>query len=125
MSVIQSDTVLHVEHEAEGQWLPEGFCSWKHNANHNEVVCRWEVDYVWRKCHLSISEWGDDSFFLDNNDFGIVSNRQDYWIEFINQLKFLWKTIDQDNKDIIWKYFHVLVVLGEKCESTTHHNHHK
>jgi len=57
----------------------------------------------------------DDSFFLDNNDFGIVSTRKDYWIEFIEQLKILWKTIDIDNKDIIWKYLHVLYVLSDKC----------
>jgi hypothetical protein len=59
----------------------------------------------------------DDSFFLDNNDFGIVSTRKDYWIEFIEQLKLLWKTIDNDNKDIIWKYLHVLYVLSNKCEN--------
>jgi hypothetical protein len=57
----------------------------------------------------------DDSFFLDNDDFGIVSARKDYWIEFINQLKLLWKTIDNDNKDVIWKYLHVLYVLSDKC----------
>lgn len=59
----------------------------------------------------------DDSFFLDNDDFGIVSSRKDYWIEFIEQLKLLWKTIDNDNKDIIWKYLHILYVLSEKCEN--------
>lgn len=59
----------------------------------------------------------DDSFFLDNDDFGIVSTRKDYWIEFIEQLKLLWKTIDHDNKDVIWKYLHVLYVLSNKCEN--------
>jgi hypothetical protein len=57
----------------------------------------------------------DDSFFLENNDFGIVSTRKDYWIDFINQLKSIWKTIDQENKDVIWKYFQVLLILSEKC----------
>jgi len=58
----------------------------------------------------------DDSFFLDNNnDFGIVSTRKDYWVDFINQLKLLWGNISIENREVIWKYLHVLYILSEKC----------
>lgn len=59
----------------------------------------------------------DDSFFLEGNDFGIISSRKDYWIDFINHLKVLWKTIDKNDKDIIWKYLHVLCILNDKCQN--------
>lgn len=59
----------------------------------------------------------NDCFFIEDTDFGIVSSRKDYWIEFIDQLKLLWKTIDKNDKDIIWKYLHVLCILNDKCQN--------
>lgn len=57
----------------------------------------------------------DERFFLDITDFDINSKRRDYWIDFINQLKLIWQTIDDNNKDIIWKYFNILLILNDKC----------
>jgi hypothetical protein len=54
----------------------------------------------------------DETFFLQEEKFGI---RDEYWFDFINQLKYMWKTLEQDNKDVIWKYFHVLILLSDKC----------
>ena len=34
--------------------------------------------------------------------------------DLIKQLKEHWSVIDEKNKEIIWKYFQVLVVLSEK-----------
>jgi calcineurin-like phosphoesterase family protein len=59
----------------------------------------------------------DDVFFLEDEDIDVGTNRKDYWINFINQLKSLWKTIDKNNKDIIWKYLHVLCILSDKCQN--------
>lgn len=57
----------------------------------------------------------DESFFL-NHDIDVHSSeRKEYWNEFINYIKDIWKTLDEDNKEIIWKYFHVLLVLNDKC----------
>lgn len=57
----------------------------------------------------------DESVFL-NQDIEIISKKKEYWLEFIDQIRMIWKTLDDSNKDIIWKYFHVLVVLSEKCK---------
>lgn len=57
----------------------------------------------------------DESFFLNDERIEINSLRIDYWIKFINQIKKLWSTIDEDNKEIIWKYFYVLMILSDKC----------
>lgn len=59
----------------------------------------------------------DESFFLGHTEFEISSQRSDYWLSFIDQLKNLWQTLENDNKDVIWKYFHVLIVLSDKCHS--------
>jgi uncharacterized protein YheU (UPF0270 family) len=59
----------------------------------------------------------DESFFLDHTEFDIYSQRTDYWLSLIEQLKEMWKTLDQDNKAIVWKYFHVLIIISDKCHS--------
>jgi len=56
----------------------------------------------------------DETFFLDNDDYGITV-KKDYWNEFIVQLKLLWTNINQNNKDVIWKYLNLLYILNEKC----------
>ena len=59
----------------------------------------------------------DESFFLEHKQFDIYSQRTDYWLSLIDQLKQMWVTLDPDNKDVVWKYFHVLIVLSDKCHS--------
>lgn len=58
----------------------------------------------------------DESFFL-SHEIELKSHK-DYWLEFIDYIKEIWKTLDDENKDVIWKYFHVLLVLSDKCKST-------
>lgn len=58
----------------------------------------------------------NENFFL-NHDYEIesVNIQNDYCQSFINQLKNLWQNMSKDNKDIIWKYLHILIVLNDKC----------
>lgn len=58
----------------------------------------------------------DESFFLDKQDFDITSKRKEYWMDFIDKIKSAWSSMDDANKDIIWKYFKLLVVLSDKCD---------
>lgn len=60
----------------------------------------------------------DESFFIEHDEFDVQSKRTDHWKSFIDQLKQMWKTLDHDNREIIWKYFHVLIILSDKCSST-------
>jgi hypothetical protein len=57
----------------------------------------------------------NECVFLDEQEFEVYSTRKEYWLEFINQLKSIWTTLDDENKQVIWKYFHVLIVLSDKC----------
>lgn len=71
-------------------------------------------DFVLKKYKDAILK-KDESVFLEETVFDIYSNRKEYWLEFIDNIKSLWKDLNDDNKEVIWKYFHVLVVLTEKC----------
>lgn len=57
----------------------------------------------------------DESFFLQHTEFDIYSQRTDYWLELITQLKTMWVTLNDENRETIWKYFHIMIVLSEKC----------
>lgn len=60
----------------------------------------------------------NEEFFLTNDDFNIqysTNDKKQYWDEFIDNIRKVWKTLSTGDKDIVWKYFHILVVLSEKC----------
>jgi hypothetical protein len=57
----------------------------------------------------------DESVFLNEEQYEVYSSRKEHWLEFIDHLKTIWRTLDNDNKEVIWNYFHVLLVLSEKC----------
>jgi hypothetical protein len=54
----------------------------------------------------------DESYFLETEEktFGI---KEDNLSEAL-QLKNIWKTLRKENKEMIWTYFQVLIVLAEK-----------
>ena len=52
----------------------------------------------------------NEDFFLGNN----LSEKQDYMSEAIH-LTEIWKSkLSPENKNIVWKYFQVMIVLAEK-----------
>lgn len=57
----------------------------------------------------------DENVFLNNTYDEVEGNEKEQWLQFIDQIKSIWKTLDDNNKEIVWKYFHVLIVLSEKC----------
>mgnify|MGYP003704893461 CR=1 FL=1 len=60
----------------------------------------------------------NEEFFLKNN-IKISSSRVEYWFDFIDHIRGIWKDLDDENKDVIWKYFHLLITLNEKCVNNT------
>ena len=58
----------------------------------------------------------DETFFLQEQNFGIMEEKKDYWVNCIKQLKNIWTTMDSHNKDIIWKYFQIMLILSDKCQ---------
>lgn len=63
----------------------------------------------------------DEAFFLTEvhnhkhiiHDVDNVDASQ--WDNIVDMLRNLWGTLDAANKDVIWKYFHVLVAVSDKC----------
>jgi hypothetical protein len=62
-----------------------------------------------------------DSFFMNEAHEHIghigqidgVDNSQ--WESIVNLLRTLWVGLGDDNKDVIWKYFQVLIAVSDKC----------
>ena len=71
--------------------------------------------YVTDKYKTQILEKNEE-FFMENKFEEEKSNikNDNYADDLIKQLKEHWSVIDEKNKEIIWKYFQVLVVLSEK-----------
>jgi len=59
----------------------------------------------------------DENFFLNEAEYDILVKETDYWLDFIKQLKIIWKTMSDENKEIIWKYLHILCILSDKCNN--------
>ena len=62
----------------------------------------------------------DERFFMEQNYDDIIdeystdkSSKEDNLVEAL-ALKKLWKNLDEDKKDIIWKYFEVLIKIVER-----------
>lgn len=60
----------------------------------------------------------DENFFLTNQYDLTDAPKDDNWVEFIENIRAIWKILDQENKEAIWKHFHLLITLNEKCVST-------
>jgi hypothetical protein len=61
----------------------------------------------------------NESFFLSNAYDLSSTSHSDYWQEFIDNIRAVWKQLDSDEKDVIWKYFHILIVLDEKVNGVS------
>jgi hypothetical protein len=58
----------------------------------------------------------DESFFLTEVQNHVqVGMENAQWQTVIALLRRLWATLNDDNKESIWKYFQVLVAINEKC----------
>ena len=55
----------------------------------------------------------DDAFFM-NEDYAYVAD-MGVDLDIISKLKTLWGQLDDSNKESVWKYLQVLVLLSRKC----------
>ena len=56
----------------------------------------------------------DETFFLTHN-YEVHSDNHEHWDSFIIEVKKIWKSLNNENKEIIWTYFKVLILLSDKC----------
>jgi len=60
----------------------------------------------------------DENFFLIHEfieDDTTVDIEKNDIIDMTNKLRVLWSNLTDVNKEMIWKYFQVLILLGERC----------
>lgn len=58
----------------------------------------------------------NEDFFL-KEDYSHITQAHGLDIDIVSKLKEIWGTLDQENRNIIWKYLEVLVLLNRKCKS--------
>jgi len=61
----------------------------------------------------------NEDFFLEECDY---SNKQYVDINIVNKLKSKWRGLSPDNKEVVWKYMHVLMLINNKCLKLTESN---
>jgi hypothetical protein len=54
----------------------------------------------------------DESFFLEHDYSDITENVE--YNALINKIKRYWTTMNEDNRNAVWKYFKVLILLSNK-----------
>ena len=93
-------------------------------------TCVWAISFRKEFCqeffqHNVLNLYGprihakDESFFLQESyevyhEF-LKENYND--LNLLQQLKNIWKDLDAENKDTVWKYLKLLCILCEKCNS--------
>jgi hypothetical protein len=59
----------------------------------------------------------DENFFLNFDDYHkdieVITQQPQYWNDFILQLKGMWTTMSADNKEAIWNYMSLLVLIAD------------
>ena len=77
----------------------------------NKLIISYFVQYVYP--HKDIILKQDDSYFLEGG--GQEELKDSSGLRFRDNIKNLWmKEMSNENKDIIWKYFKIFVILCEK-----------
>ena len=63
----------------------------------------------------------DESFFLyeSYDEYNEYMQHYGHDLNLVNKLKKIWQTLDEKNKETIWKYMQVLLCLSLKCKSKT------
>jgi hypothetical protein len=56
--------------------------------------------------------------FLLESDYKQIVDTHGIDVDIINTIKNIWKTLGDSDKEAIWKYLQVLVLLNKKCKGT-------
>lgn len=57
-----------------------------------------------------------DEEFLMSNDYSDELKEHNVDMDVISRIKGIWGSLDDKDKDAIWKYLQVLVLLNKKCD---------
>lgn len=71
-------------------------------------------DYVFVPYARHIKE-KNEQFFLETSFDTSNSSRAEYWEDFIQNIRGIWNSLGEKDKNSIWTYLQLLVKLDEKC----------
>jgi hypothetical protein len=57
----------------------------------------------------------DEDFFLQEN-YETIVQKHGIDLDIIGRLKDIWAKLGEKDKEIIWKYLHVLIIINRKCK---------
>jgi len=92
------------------------------------VVCKDLLDWS-TKCDISFPQQMFNEHICQKYEQHLVDKNEDFFlketydptvtdIRFVEKLKQMWKGMNQENKEVVWKYMQCLLVLNKKCLST-------
>ena len=58
----------------------------------------------------------DEGFFMNENYQHIIDTHG-LDLDIVSKIKSIWNNLEERNKEVIWKYLQVLVLLNRKCKS--------
>lgn len=70
------------------------------------VACKYETHILGK----------NEEFFL-NETYEAVAQQHGFDLDIVSKIKGIWGTIDGENKEIVWKYLQVLILLNRKCKN--------
>ena len=59
----------------------------------------------------------DEQFFLNKDYKEMYTQDEEYYSSMINKLKNYWTKLEDYNKESVWKYFSVLIMLDDKIHN--------
>ena len=95
-----------------------------------KTACEWAIGMDKKNAHglfrICIAEPYENQITVKDETFFLQESFQEYSpyiqmygqdMNIINKLKKIWGTLDDVNKENIWKYLQILLVLSKKCNS--------
>jgi hypothetical protein len=71
--------------------------------------------YVYVPYETQIIEKDEAFFMAEDYDDKLASAHANINLDIVHKIKTIWKSLAEDQKEIIWKYMQVLVVLNRRC----------
>jgi hypothetical protein len=96
-------TSLSMLHLVDDRKLMRLFRKYVHDDYKTKLLNKNDDFFLNHDYNEEVGEFGDDKVDLSN---GLIKKLKDYWVN-----------ISEENKEIIWKYFKVLILLCDKYDN--------
>lgn len=73
------------------------------------------MEHVTKPYEKYILERNEEFFLQEDYNNALKETNSQTSFDIVKQIKTIWVGLDEGNKDVIWKYLSVLVVLSKRC----------